>query len=142
MDELTTENEALKKRVAELERLVFVPGMHKCAKCQFVLISNYISASTGNVWAKDDPEQCPNCDVPLWRVTERDAGNEVIERANEYLERAVRAEEALKPFANFADKNGRMPSSMPITSGSSLAKQQLTMGDCYQAVEILKGRAQ
>jgi hypothetical protein len=38
---------------------------------------------------------------------------------------------ALKPFAEFDD--GRAPESLPITAGSSLARKQLTIGDCRRA---------
>lgn len=44
---------------------------------------------------------------------------------------------ALKPLADFADYTRKFPADMPISAGSPLAKRQLTMGDCYEAVEAL-----
>ena len=40
---------------------------------------------------------------------------------------------ALKPFANYADPTGVFPRTVSITSGSVIAGDQLTMGDCYNA---------
>lgn len=78
--------EALKARVAELERLVYVPGLWKCAKCKFSLMQATISAHSGAIGTRDEPgERCPNCDVPLWRVTERDSGNELAVRCEEAI---------------------------------------------------------
>ena len=44
---------------------------------------------------------------------------------------------ALEPFAAYADPHGAFPADLPITSGSSMARKQLTMGDCYNAAEAL-----
>lgn len=42
--------------------------------------------------------------------------------------------EALRPFANYADDaRAKAPADLVITVGSSIAKRQLTMGDCYKA---------
>ncbi len=38
---------------------------------------------------------------------------------------------ALEPFAAFADD--RAPEHLPITAGSSMARKQLTIGDCLRA---------
>lgn len=87
---------ALAERDATIERLtklVYVPGLWKCPKCQFSLLQANLNASDGTVTARDQPgDKCPNCTTPLWRVTERDAGNEMIDRAEEYLSRATTAE--------------------------------------------------
>jgi rubrerythrin len=85
--------EQLRKRIAELESLVYVPGLWRCAKCKFQLVQSCIRADDGAVGLRDDPgEICPNCNAPLWRVTERDAGNELVDRGMEQIERAERAE--------------------------------------------------
>jgi hypothetical protein len=49
--------------------------------------------------------------------------------------------EALEPFANYADPRSAVPVNLPISNGSSLAKRQLTMGDCYIAREALAEHA-
>lgn len=47
-------------------------------------------------------------------------------------------EDALRPFAKFADPRRVAPAGLPITSGSPLARQQLRMGDCYRARDVLE----
>ena len=56
-----------------------------------------LHAHTGAVSQSDDnsTEPCPNGCGPLWRRTEREAGNELAERCEEYLKRAQAAEAAL-----------------------------------------------
>lgn len=44
---------------------------------------------------------------------------------------------ALEAFAAYADPRRSVPASMPITNGSSMARKQLTMGDCYAAADAL-----
>ncbi|WDA37826.1 hypothetical protein [Sphingobium sp. YC-XJ3] len=44
---------------------------------------------------------------------------------------------ALEAFAAYADPRRSVPASMPVTSGSSMARKQLTMGDCYAAADAL-----
>ena len=87
---------ALAERDATIERLtklVYVPGLWKCPKCKFSLVQANLNALDGTVTARDQPgDKCPNCASPLWRVTERDAGNEMVDRAEEYLVRATTAE--------------------------------------------------
>jgi len=52
----------------------------------------------------------------------------------EQLEREVaRKDEALRPFATYADDRNMVPPDLPISNGSRFAKAQLTMGDCYNA---------
>ena len=44
---------------------------------------------------------------------------------------------ALKPFAAYADRYYVAPDNLPISTGSPLAKTQITMGDCYRAAAAL-----
>lgn len=46
---------------------------------------------------------------------------------------------ALAPFAAFADPRRVALPTLVITQGSSMAKRQLTMGDCYIAKDMLDG---
>ena len=80
------------QRVGELERLVYVPGMMKCAKCGFVLVTNVLNATTGDMGSDNTPKECANGCGPMWRLTERDAGNEMVDRAVAAQERAEQAE--------------------------------------------------
>lgn len=74
---------ALRDEVERLEKLVYVPGLWKCAKCKCSVISTnlHVNASTDRMFsANNQPQICPNECGPMWRVTERDAGNELIDR--------------------------------------------------------------
>jgi hypothetical protein len=53
--------------------------------------------------------------------------------------RLVTIMSALRPFADFAPHQpGGPPDTFAITQGSSLAKRQLTMGDCRRARDLLE----
>lgn len=89
-------SDELHTRIRELEKLVYVPGLWRCPKCKFSLMQASLNANDGSVTAMDKPgSKCPNCDSPLWRVTERQAGNDMVDRAEEQMLRAVAAEKAL-----------------------------------------------
>ena len=79
-----------------LEKLVYVPELWRCPKCEFQLIQANLNAGDGSVTARDQPgDKCPNCNSPLWRVTERDAGNKLIDDAERVCrEASARVEEA------------------------------------------------
>lgn len=84
----------------ELAKLVYVPGLWRCAKCDFHLTQMNLNANSGTVTARDDPgEKCPNCDSPLWRVTERDARQEAQRECNAMWEKGRAA--ALNQVADF-----------------------------------------
>ena len=89
----------LNARIAELEALVYVPGLWRCAKCKFQLVQAVLSASTGAVHSHDKPgEKCPNCAGPLWRVTERQAGNDMADRCEQAVLRNLGLEAALLEY--------------------------------------------
>ena len=47
-----------------------VPGVWRCAKCNFILVQQSLNAHTGALGARDMPgEKCPRDGAPLWRVT-------------------------------------------------------------------------
>lgn len=54
------------------------------------------------------------------------------------LAKLERFEKALKPFGDYADPRGKLPSDFVLTSGSWMGKRQLTMGDCYEARAALE----
>jgi rubrerythrin len=68
------------QRIAELQAQVYVPGLWRCAKCDFKLIQANLNAQDGSISARNDPGKCPNCEGSLWRVTERQAGNDTCDR--------------------------------------------------------------
>lgn len=62
----------------------FVPGVWRCAKCEFELIQSTLNAGTGTVTARDNPgEKCPNCSTTLWRVSWKDWATETARRLDE-----------------------------------------------------------
>ncbi len=71
----------------DLDKLAFVPGLWRCAKCECQVISNTLHAGTGNISANNEPQSCPNNCGPMWRVSERDAGNRLIDNADKERER-------------------------------------------------------
>lgn len=78
------------KRIRELEDQVYVPGMTKCAKCDFVLVSNFIGEH--GTMADNRPQKCPNDGHPMWRVTYKDECHRIGLR----LEAMFREKEELK----------------------------------------------
>lgn len=62
----------------------YVPGMWRCAKCDFLLIQPTLEAETGIVFARDATgERCPNCGTALLRVSWEERANEMAQRLNE-----------------------------------------------------------
>lgn len=111
--EITSLRAQLENAQAENRRLVtlvYVPGLWRCAKCEFQLIQANLNAGDGSVTARDQAgDKCPNCDVPLWRVTEREAGNKLIDDAERVcMETAARIDEtrrkAIEECAAIADR--------------------------------------
>lgn len=101
----------LEREIARLETLVYVPGVRRCAKCSFRLVSTNLHVPSGGMSANNDPQDCPNGCGPLWRLTERDAGNELIDRMDQSfangLERAAQIADAHKGSA--AAKRAKQP---------------------------------
>jgi ssDNA-binding Zn-finger/Zn-ribbon topoisomerase 1 len=60
------------REMADLRSNCFVPGLWNCPKCKFTLMQSNLNAKDGTVTARDTPgDKCPNCNKPLWRVSER-----------------------------------------------------------------------
>lgn len=83
---------------AELERLekmVYVPGQWRCAKCEFRLTQSNLYAASGT--ARDQPgDKCPNCNGPLWRVSAMDDSYEAFKCADGVFERVERLRLAMQ----------------------------------------------
>jgi hypothetical protein len=62
----------------------------------------------------------------------------VVDWYNELAAENNKLRAALKPFADYADPRRVVPPTFQITSGSNLARKQLTMEDCYRAKEALE----
>lgn len=70
----------LEAEVGRLHELVYVPGAFRCAKCNFRLIATTLNVAVGAAYANNAPQDCPNGCGPLWRISERDAGNEISDQ--------------------------------------------------------------
>jgi hypothetical protein len=71
---------------------IHIPGVWRCAKCQFRLIQSNLNAQDGTVTARDEASApCPNCAVPLWRVTWREEAEDLIRTQDETWGRALEA---------------------------------------------------
>lgn len=83
-----------------------VPGRWRCPKCKFELSVQSLNMGDGTVTASDKPgELCPNDGSPMWRVSYREAYEELCETANSerfaaicILERLVEDEGASLTF--------------------------------------------
>lgn len=70
----------MREELARLEKLVYVPGLWRCAKCKLTMVSQTLYVKHGEIGPNTKPQECPNGCGPLWRVTERDAGNELADK--------------------------------------------------------------
>ena len=70
-----------------------VPGMMRCAKCNFVLVHSTLYMKSGTVGAgSNETEPCPNGCGPLWPMTWQQQASDLEERCIEQMERAKTAE--------------------------------------------------
>ena len=81
-----------------MEKLVYVPGTFQCAKCKFSLMKTTLFVGSGTFASDSSPDTCPNCNVPMWRVTERDAGNELCDRLDALADDKMRIEKLPQCF--------------------------------------------
>lgn len=111
---MSDNNEAAGGGVAPSTWDIYVPGMWRCAKCSFVLTQSNLNAADGSVTARDTPgDKCPNCNVPLWRLTWRQHALEMGERLEqEILNRSPRDQASGAMLASL-EKIRRTPS-MPF----------------------------
>jgi len=81
--------ECAKTKIAELEALVYVPGIRVCDTCKFSLVSVAFSPSTGQIGPAPNSEEakCPNCNTTMRLETERAAGNRLVNVMTDMHER-------------------------------------------------------
>lgn len=136
--------DALQAEASRLEGLVYVPGLWRCAKCNFQLVQSNLNANTGAVTARDTPgDKCPNCNSPLWRVTERQAGNDIVDRCCEQMGRAKAAEselatarEVIRPFAEEAET---LPKS---ARADQLVGRHFTVQEMFAARDFIRAQSE
>lgn len=82
----------------------YVPGVWRCAKCEFQLIQSSLNMAAGTVTARDEPgEPCPNCKTPLWRVSWKDYATDAYATAENQMNLAVAAEQRIKDLQEKMD---------------------------------------
>jgi hypothetical protein len=65
--------------------------------------------------------------------------NRALREENEELKRDVKQlVRTLKPFADFADPQFKIPPQTTVTQGSPMAKRQILMEDCYRATVVVE----
>lgn len=121
-------------------RLAYVPGLWKCAKCKFSLTARVLYVQSGTVGANERPQDCANGCGPMWRVTERDAGNELCDR----LEAITRKQRAgltwaggMEDAAELCDQEAHSAKALiaenPGARGEALARLE-AIGECAEGL--------
>lgn len=132
------------KRIPKLEDLVYVPGLWRCARCKCGVTSQILNVARGDVRANNEPQQCPNGCGPMWRVTERDAGNELADHMNDVrnktLEQAARLIDgyARSPKATVVHFLGKVQGDI---REAELAPKRAAAKEIAEVVRALKGPA-
>lgn len=67
-----------------------VPGTLRCAKCDFRLIKTLLTPQ--GAFANPAPDECPNCHVPMWRVSWEEEAKDAYKTAESQMMRAITAE--------------------------------------------------
>ncbi|WP_253279357.1 hypothetical protein [Comamonas testosteroni] len=79
------------------ERTDLVPGVMRCAKCEFQLVRQVLAVNLGEVFAGDSKtEPCPNDCGPLWPVTWKQYAEQAMDAAESMADRAFAAEKEVK----------------------------------------------
>lgn len=98
------EIERLRETILTLERQVYVPGCWKCDKCKLVIVSHTLHAASGHVRTNNKiPEGCMNGCGPMRRKTEREAGNELVDRLSKVVETLKVADLMAETVENLGD---------------------------------------
>lgn len=96
----------ISEAIETLEKLVYVPGQWRCAKCNFRLTQSNLYLGSGTVGPRDEPgDKCPNCNGPLWRVSAMEDRNEAFKCANDTFERVEKLRAALTEICRIHDQN-------------------------------------
>lgn len=82
-------------RAGDATARLYRPGVLRCAKCGFRLVSSILHANTGSISPNDKTENCPNDGAPMWRISWEEDCREADRLWSEQYERAAAAEAAL-----------------------------------------------
>lgn len=76
-----------------IEPQIFVRGVFGCSKCGFRLTKSNLNARDGSVTVNDECEDdCPNCAIPMTRVTWEEDAHDAYKTAESQMNRALKAE--------------------------------------------------
>jgi hypothetical protein len=106
-----TDYQALEQQLEEANKSQYMPGRLKCVKCNFVLISTNIHVMDGSFSANNKSETCPNCDVPMWKVTYKDGYKDIVESNDNLHDKNKVLRDASEFYAatgNWCDSPGRL----------------------------------
>jgi len=109
----------LDDELKRLRGLVYVPGAWRCDKCRFVLMKATLNAYDGSVSPlNDDGGVCPNCSTALRRFTEREAGNDMVDRCEALQTElaALRDADHWRPIATLPDDESMVLAGVPACS--------------------------
>ncbi|MCP3730401.1 hypothetical protein M9978_08160 [Sphingomonas sp. MG17] len=82
--------EALAREFKRMRSLIYCPGVLRCAKCDFRLTKTTLTPV--GAFANEEPDSCPNCNVPMWRTTWQDEARDAYKTAESQMDRAIDAE--------------------------------------------------
>ena len=71
---------------------LYRPGVLRCAKCGFRLISSTLHVHSGAITPRETTEHCPNDGAPMWRVSWEEECREADRLWDEQFARADAAE--------------------------------------------------
>lgn len=95
--------QALAREFKRMRGLIYCPGQLRCAKCDFRLTKTTLTPT--GAFANEEPDSCPNCNVPMWKTTWKDEAHDAYKVAESQMDRALEAERALAK-ARAATANG------------------------------------
>lgn len=80
----------------ERDKLKYVSGKFRCAKCGLVLYSRTINMSDGGVYNNNEPTICSNNCGPMWRISVKDELAEVGKRLDGMALEVIKYKEKLQ----------------------------------------------
>lgn len=85
--------QALAREFKRMRGLIYCPGVLCCAKCGFRLTKTVLTPD--GAFCDESPDTCPNCNVPMWKITWSDEAHQAYKVAESQMDRAIEAEKAL-----------------------------------------------
>lgn len=110
-------------KAAPEKRTDLVPGVMRCAKCEFQLVRQVLAVNLGEVFAgHSKTEPCPNGCGPLWPVTWKQYAEQAMDAAETMADRAFAAEKEVKQLRG---ELAQHPDDVAVDALASLMKAKL-----------------